>query len=175
MEQRVIDAGLNGEWTSDGNVHIGKCVTREFKRRKIDGVVTSWIPPGATEGDNPIYHVEHDDGDAEDLDEAELDEGLRAFERKAPTRQSDRVPFNEAKALSATEVDPRDAVPQYRPFDELSGVLERTRALTPASEPVAIAGLPRDGPFERCKDEMSAERKLDRWRLMREQCAALLI
>ena len=50
---------------------------RQFGRKRAFGKVSRWA---AAEADDPaLWHVEHEDGDAEDLDEEEVREGLEAL------------------------------------------------------------------------------------------------
>jgi len=45
-----------------------------------DGTVVAWLPAAAAAADPPLWHVEHEDGDQEDLGRAELNKALSAFD-----------------------------------------------------------------------------------------------
>ena len=60
------------EWLLEGSDFLGQRVARQFGKRLTFGKVTKWLPEDEAEGDPPLYHAEHDDGDEEDLDEAEV-------------------------------------------------------------------------------------------------------
>ena len=73
-------ASTKSQWLSTGNEYIGKRVRRFFPDYpSADGVVKKWRPPTEDEGGTVQFHVEHDDGDEEDLDEGELKAGIKAY------------------------------------------------------------------------------------------------
>ena len=48
-------------------------VARPFGKTKVFlGNITKWIPPDPAAGDGPLFHVVHDDGDEEDLEDFEV-------------------------------------------------------------------------------------------------------
>lgn len=73
------------EWCNKGHRWMGATVRREYGANGYNvGTITKWMPPGE---DNPeeeeaLWHVVFDDGDEEDLDEAEVEEAIRLFEEK---------------------------------------------------------------------------------------------
>ena len=68
------------DYTSEGCDFVNRSVLRKFGRGiESYGTVVSWLPAHLNEGE-PYYRVRHDDGDEEDLDEAELAEALKAAE-----------------------------------------------------------------------------------------------
>lgn len=62
------------DYVSEGHEWIGRKVQRVFGRRVVLGTVIAWAPP-ANE-DAPLWHVLHEDGDEEDLDEDEVRDNL---------------------------------------------------------------------------------------------------
>ena len=63
------------EWRADGHEWIRRRVARRFDGAVLFALITRWAPPSG--GDPPLWHVVHEaDGDEEDLDEAEVREGL---------------------------------------------------------------------------------------------------
>ena len=73
-------ASTKSQWLSTGNEYIGKRVRRFFPDYpSADGVVKKWRPPTEDEDGTVQFHVEHDDGDEEDLDEGELKAGIKAY------------------------------------------------------------------------------------------------
>ena len=64
------------EWQTAGHEWIGHRLLRVFERRSIGATVTRWAPE---DGDDPaLWHVEHDDGDEEDLEHHEVEKALAA-------------------------------------------------------------------------------------------------
>lgn len=74
----------------EGNEHIGSRVRRLFPNAGAqEGTIVSWLPPGEDPEDEPLWHVVHDDGDEEDLDEDELKAAHKAYAEQTP---GDKVP-----------------------------------------------------------------------------------
>ena len=44
------------------------------------GVITQWLPPGESADEPALFRAVHDDGDEEDLEEAEAEEAIAAFD-----------------------------------------------------------------------------------------------
>ena len=63
------------EWQTSEHEWIGRRVTRVIDGIELDARVTKWIPADGT--DPALWHVLHDDGDEEDLDEAEMQAAKR--------------------------------------------------------------------------------------------------
>ena len=59
---------------SAGREWVGKAAVRVFGGVRVGGVVTQWLP--GRRGAPSLWHMVHDDGDEEDLDEAEAREAL---------------------------------------------------------------------------------------------------
>jgi hypothetical protein len=59
-------------YQDSGHPYIGRKVVRTFGKSKktTHGLIVGWLP--AEEDDPPIWHVQHQDGDEEDLEEHEL-------------------------------------------------------------------------------------------------------
>ena len=58
-------------YLTTGSEYIGRQVKRTFGKRKVIGTITGWLPP---DGDDiALWHVEHLDGDEEDLEEFEVE------------------------------------------------------------------------------------------------------
>eukprot|EP00607_Mallomonas_marina_P007746 CAMPEP_0182416520 /NCGR_PEP_ID=MMETSP1167-20130531/823_1 /TAXON_ID=2988 /ORGANISM="Mallomonas Sp, Strain CCMP3275" /LENGTH=632 /DNA_ID=CAMNT_0024589349 /DNA_START=132 /DNA_END=2030 /DNA_ORIENTATION=- len=82
-DMKEKEKGVKAEKTTvppvtQGSTHIGQRVRRFFKRQAADGCITAYLPPSRNEG-LPLWHMQHDDGDEEDLDQEELLSSLRAF------------------------------------------------------------------------------------------------
>ena len=79
------------EWLTTGSEYVGRYVKRKFgKKHPIIGVIVGWLP--ADGEDIALWHVEHVDGDEEDLEEFEVKkyilpvddpEAVTAAERRA--------------------------------------------------------------------------------------------
>ena len=68
------------DWRLEGSAWIGQRVRRFFPGGVIsDALVQRWLPAGNTADDAALWHVRHDDGDEEDLEEEELREALVSY------------------------------------------------------------------------------------------------
>ena len=58
-----------------GHEYIGKLVKRVFNKNEKPtyGTIVGWLPENE-EGDPPIWHIQHTDGDEEDVEENEISE-----------------------------------------------------------------------------------------------------
>ena len=63
-------AGPTTPWRTEGNQWLGLVVRRWTKGKGIDCKVVKWV--AEDEDDQALWHVLHDDGDEEDLDEQEV-------------------------------------------------------------------------------------------------------
>jgi hypothetical protein len=101
------------EWQTTGNEWIGKGICRQFtisgassqdigegksssakrKREAKDAVplvstssgrVVAWMPPGEDKEDFALWHVVHDDGDEEDLEEEEVEQAIALYKQLTP-------------------------------------------------------------------------------------------
>ena len=113
---------LLSAWQTSGHEWIGSWVTRVIDGIEIDARVTKWIP---ADGTNPaLWHVLHTDGDEEDLDEAEMQAALEAFEQRTSNRpSSSKAPLSSkapvsSKAPSSSKplVAPQWAAPVTKPL-----------------------------------------------------------
>mmetsp|Transcript_16695 Transcript_16695/g.33761 ORF Transcript_16695/g.33761 Transcript_16695/m.33761 type:complete len:1121 (+) Transcript_16695:152-3514(+) len=76
--------GSSLEFLTSGHPWIGQRVTRIFDKKPSDGTIVSWLPP--QEGEGALWHVEHDDGDSEDLEENEAEDALEEFHLRTNSR-----------------------------------------------------------------------------------------
>ena len=59
---------MEGKWRDEGHKWIGRRIARLFGQRIVLGTVVRWLPEGEDpEEDYALWHVQHDDGDGEDL------------------------------------------------------------------------------------------------------------
>jgi len=72
-EEKGNEVDLEG-WQTEGHDWMLARVRRSFGRNKVGmGFITRWIPAGEDPEEDPaMWHVVHDDGDEEDLEEAEV-------------------------------------------------------------------------------------------------------
>ena len=83
---------LDDEWLDSGP-HVGARVRLMFEGvGESEGTVVRYLPP---DGDDcALWHIEHDDGDEEDLEEHELADGLARLSSRAPDGLQDHAgPF----------------------------------------------------------------------------------
>ena len=74
-EERIEEMHKKQEeqWQTEGHEWLGRRVARPFGKTKVFlGNITKWIPPDEAAGDGPLFHVVHDDGDKEDLEDFEV-------------------------------------------------------------------------------------------------------
>ena len=80
------DAGRGGgsnptpqptQWRSEGHAWLGVRGLRGFASGTVGGVITGWVE-GEGASQPPLWHMVHDDGDAEDLDEEETRAAIAA-------------------------------------------------------------------------------------------------
>jgi hypothetical protein len=111
--------GLSGKsadgaaYQTHGSEFIGKKVRRSFGKRLVVGTIVGWLPP---EGEDiALWHIVHDDGDEEDLEESEVrdtlvdteggDEDEAAVERNGEDEEEgDPEPTKVADDSEETEV-----------------------------------------------------------------------
>ena len=75
LSSTSMAAEENYEWEETGSDYIGKRVARSFfddakQLRFTHGSITKWLPPD--DEDEALFHMVHEDGDEEDLNEVEL-------------------------------------------------------------------------------------------------------
>jgi hypothetical protein len=58
------------EWQTSGHEWLGAYVARMFGKRTAVGRITKWVPADAEDG--ALFHVDHLDGDEEDLEDYEV-------------------------------------------------------------------------------------------------------
>ena len=80
-----VEGRLRPAWSATGHKWLGLRVARRFHPAgrsvvKCYGTVTSWVPADETEKDPPLWRVEHDDGDKEDLEEEDVRVGIELFQ-----------------------------------------------------------------------------------------------
>jgi len=79
------------QWVEQGHPLIGSFVRRFFDDRFVDGKVVAYLPPGSGPTEPALWRVRHDDGDEEDLDEGELGESIKAFEKSNKEKKPERL------------------------------------------------------------------------------------
>jgi hypothetical protein len=102
-------------YLTTGSQYIGRQVKRTFGKRKVIGTITGWLPP---DGDDiALWHVEHVDGDEEDLEEFEVEkyilavddpESIAASEKRAAKLEKEKkviVKPNSKQNLSANQLN----------------------------------------------------------------------
>jgi hypothetical protein len=72
LGEAALDPAEEG-WQFDGSPWIGRRVRRVFPGGVVsEALVQRWLPAGEVAEDVALWHVVHDDGDEEDLEEHEL-------------------------------------------------------------------------------------------------------
>ena len=75
---RAGPKGGKAKWLTSGHKWLGARVWRLFDGEGVTGTVIKWVR--AKGGDGALWHVKHEDGDEEDLDEPEMHQALADFE-----------------------------------------------------------------------------------------------
>lgn len=90
LRSRTIPASRRKEeWCSQGHTSIGARVVRVFHGVSYSGRVVKWLQ--ADEADSALFHVVHEDGDEEDLEEGELGEAIAAEATAKERRQQQQA------------------------------------------------------------------------------------
>ena len=96
------------EWQSDGHPFIHQHVAVQHGQKVSLGLITKWVP-ASEEGDPALWHMVHDDGDEEDLEESEVraaivlhaeESGRIQKEEQVSSRGRKRTGLNVAKLLN---------------------------------------------------------------------------
>jgi hypothetical protein len=73
-------------WQTDGHEFVNKRIRQHFTGHGFTlGTITKWVPQDVD--DPAMFHVIHDDGDEEDLDEMSVVVGIRAFDLMVATKK----------------------------------------------------------------------------------------
>ncbi|KOO26840.1 hypothetical protein Ctob_004261 [Chrysochromulina tobinii] len=89
-------AELEEGWRDEGHEYLGRRVARPFEGGlTVVGRITRWLPAGDGEDEPPLFHVDHDDGDEEDLEEYEC---IDAFELYKTTPEATKLAQAKARA-----------------------------------------------------------------------------
>ena len=81
-----VPPGMPPHGMPPGHEWVRQRVARRFEGQLVLGLITKWAPASAE--DTAMWHMVHDDGDEEDLDEAEMREAiaLQKCEHGGPAR-----------------------------------------------------------------------------------------
>ena len=89
------DGDGDDEWQTD-HEWVGACVRRVIRpggtggNKVFDGTIVGWDPTGF-EDVAPLFHVKHNDGDSEDLEEHEAKAAMAVFSFQGDDWQADHV------------------------------------------------------------------------------------
>ena len=125
MAEKTVQNEEEG-WRDEGHEYIGQPVLRSFKEQGVEtwstGKITRWLPPTEEEPET-VFHVVHDDdGDEEDLDQAEADEARTQYDEKTA---------GGVEALTALQAQPvyensyERLKKEYDPHGRLLGLYEK--------------------------------------------------
>jgi hypothetical protein len=73
--------------------HMGARLLRTFDggATRVLATITKWLPADAANGEPALFRVVHDDGDKEELEEFEVEEGIRSLQADAPPNIADEL------------------------------------------------------------------------------------
>jgi hypothetical protein len=106
------------EWASTGHELLGARVARAFGKRCALGTITKWADADVAESDPALFHMAHDDGDEEDLEEEEARAAVqlyaehpaaRKYEEKAAEGAEKQAAKAEAAAAKASKAAEKEA------------------------------------------------------------------
>ena len=104
------------EWRSEGHEWIGCRVARRFDGEEEGaaattalGKIVAWVPEEGE--DEALWHMVHDDGDEEDLDEGEMREALQLCASLEPAAGDSGTATATATAATAATAAPADEQP----------------------------------------------------------------
>ena len=93
-----------------GHDWIGEKVCRKFEGPDgvsvCTGVCVAWVPADHDAGDQALWHIKHNDGDEEDLDEDEMIDARKLWQqqqRERKKRRRDKLQEQQAAAVRAKE------------------------------------------------------------------------
>ena len=99
LVEAEVEAGLayfgrlameRAEWRRDGHKFVGAKIARRFGKRTVLARISKWLPADETDGEPALFRAVHDDGDEEDLEEAEAAQAIAMYEAM-PERRTTRV------------------------------------------------------------------------------------
>ena len=74
--------GSEEAWEEEGHEWVGARLARDFGKSKPSiGRIVRWLPAGGSDDEPALFHMLHDDGDEEDLEEHEVAAGLARYEQ----------------------------------------------------------------------------------------------
>ena len=125
--ENLINWAQDGQTT--GHDFVGQRVALCHGGEIIKGTITKWLPENVDADDEPaIFHVDHDDGDAEDLDEKEAEaaiaqlEALQMSAKQRGKRKAKAAPMQQPPAAehdpiapAGSTLKPPEAPPKRRP------------------------------------------------------------
>jgi hypothetical protein len=98
----IVPAGsAEGEWRTSGDAWIGKKLMRIFDGVEYVGHITHWAPP--LEEDPPLWRLQHEDGDIEDLERYEVLAGAKALAQRRPAAALQNATLAQDKRMREME------------------------------------------------------------------------
>jgi len=129
-------------WRDEGHEYLGRRVARPLEGSlMVLGRITRWLPAGDGEDESPLFHVDHDDGDKEVLEEYGV---INAFELYKTTPEATK--FAQAKARA-----------EARAAKEEEKAVKAEARAAKASERAAAATTAEDEAAEETKKKREAE------------------
>lgn len=79
-EPPTHDAVNKSEWRHTGSHYLGRLVVRRIQGTTVEGLVAGWLSAEDNDG-QALWHIEHSDGDEEDLEAFEIEDATVDFDR----------------------------------------------------------------------------------------------
>lgn len=148
------------EGQTSGHAFISKRVAIQHDGELAKGTIVMWVPADEEAGNEALFHVKHDDGDSEDLDESEAEAAivlLREAETSAKARGK-RKAVASARTVAAPATAAEDVVEETgsRSWAEKDAML-RSAAVVIEDEAEEAVGRVAP-PSKRAKVEKALER-----------------
>ena len=116
-------------WSTEGHEFLNARVALAHEKPKggkrvFLGTIVKWAPPDADAGDQALFHVRHDDGDSEDLEDYEVKAAMEMYKeqpehiRKEAKAVKDAVrntppPRNSRRAILGAQFSARNSRAQF--------------------------------------------------------------
>jgi hypothetical protein len=102
------------EWQSDGHPFVRQHVAVLHDQKVSFGLITKWVPT-SEDGDPELWHMVHEDGDEEDLEEAEVNSAMVLYgEESGKLRKEEQVSSRGRKRQSLNVADLFGKIPTRR-------------------------------------------------------------
>lgn len=142
MEEGAVDWPNEGKTT--GHDFINKRVAVRHDTEIARGTITMWVPANDEEDDPALFHVEHDDGDSEDLEEDEVEAAMELLAAEEEKDDSANAAGQRGKRKAVDEMSAKQRGKRRQPpaAAEKDGDEEDDVEIVGSHGDVALADFP---------------------------------